>query len=141
MSNDKKDPWRPTKYEEDTPQKVIDYLGAYEEVGDVIPSIAGLALYLGISRETIYDWSAQKGKAAFSDTLKKLQAEQEAKLLANGLLGKYNPTITKLILYNHKYADSAKVDHTTKGKEISSSADEEIIRRAIEKHSKENKDA
>lgn len=81
------------------------------------PSIAGLALHLNLSRETIYAWSAQTEKAEFSDIVADIMALQELRLSENGLFGKYNPTIAKLMLTKHGYHDKA--DVTSAGKGIS----------------------
>ncbi len=81
---------------------------------EVIPSVAGLALHLGISRTTIYDWVKEEGeceyKAEFSDTLERLKALQEAALINGGLQGRFNANIAKLALANHGYSDKQEVD-------------------------------
>lgn len=103
---------RPTKYNEDIIKKSKDYLENYEKLGDATPTIAGLAVYLGISRETIYDWSSQEEKWQFSDTIKLLSAKQEAILWNKGLKNEFNPTICKLGLANHGHADKFKNEVT-----------------------------
>jgi hypothetical protein len=68
-----------------------------------IPSVAGLASHLGVVKDTIYQWAHQYPE--FSDALQEVSNRQEIRLLDNGLGGKYNSTITKLMLHNHGYAD------------------------------------
>ncbi len=68
-----------------------------------LPSVAGLARWLRVSRETIYAWSGEN--RVFSDIYQDVMAEQEQRLLNNGLSGKYQPIITKLLLTKHGYSD------------------------------------
>lgn len=96
---------RPTKYNEEILEKTRDYIENYADVGDMIPSIAGLSVVLGVSRETIYDWSKQEEKKAFSDILQKLLSTQERVLFNNGLNGTFNSNICKLALGKHGYSD------------------------------------
>lgn len=68
-----------------------------------LPNIGGLAVYLNIARSTIYEW-AQKYQD-FSDILEKILAEQESRLISNGLSGEYAPTITKVMMTKHGYRE------------------------------------
>lgn len=70
-----------------------------------LPSIEGLSLFLGLSRETIYAWEGQEGKDEFSDIIMKVRAKQAKTLIEKGLSGDYNPTIAKLLLGKHGYSD------------------------------------
>jgi len=89
--------------------KAKEYLeGGYEQVGEVIPNIAGLACYLAVSRSTVYEY--QKESKDFSDILEAILSLQESKLVNSGLLGNFNPTITKLILTKHGYSDKQEVN-------------------------------
>ncbi|MBS0893968.1 DNA-packaging protein [Tatumella sp. JGM130] len=100
---------RPSKLAESI-SKAKDYLmGGYETVGDVVPSVAGLACYLGISRSTAQEYA--KENEEFSGTLEAIKTLQENKLINKGLVGDFNPTITKLMLANHGYSDKAEVDN------------------------------
>ena len=90
-------------------EKATLYLmGGWKEVGDAIPSIAGLACYIGVSRETIYKWS--KDNESFSDICRSVLTLQENTLLNNGLTGTFNAQITKLVLGKHSYSEKAEVD-------------------------------
>jgi len=103
---------RPTKYHDGMPQRVFDYLNEYIELGHVIPTKAGLSIFLDISKQTINEWQKEKGKEGFSDSLRKLESEQEFRLLAGGLNGDYNATIAKLGLGNHGYSDKQETKHS-----------------------------
>jgi hypothetical protein len=72
-----------------------------------LPSIAGLARWLDVSRETIYAW--QEEDLEFSDICSKILAEQERRLIDNGLSGGYNSNITKLLLHKHGYSDKSEL--------------------------------
>ena len=102
---------RPTKYNAQILEDAQYYLENYEELGDVIPTIAGLSLELKVHRDTIYDWASQDDKAAFSDIVKDISAAQERKLVNGGLSSTMNPMITKLMLSKHGYSDKQEIDH------------------------------
>lgn len=111
---------RPSKYSEEVLTLSQEYVdGDYKEDDQVIPTVAGLAIHIGVSRETVYDWAKQEDKAKFSDIVGDLMAKQEVKLLNSGLKGEFNPNIAKLALTKHGYVDkqdinaNVKVDETT----------------------------
>lgn len=76
-----------------------------------LPTIEGLALFLSISRDTVYDW--EKKYQDFSDILSDLRNEQADKLINNGLSGDYNPTIAKVLLTKHGYREG--IENTGEG--------------------------
>jgi hypothetical protein len=103
---------RPTKYNEEILAKARAYVdGGYADCGDVIPQMAGLAIELDISRETIYDWSDDPDKKEFSDIVAKCLRAQERRLLNGSLSGTLNPTIAKLILTKHGYSERVQQEH------------------------------
>jgi len=79
-----------------------------------IPTIEGLAVYLKINRDTVYDWC--KKYEDFSDIIEELKAIQADRLLNNGLSGDYNPTIAKVLLTKHGYREG--IDQTTNDKDL-----------------------
>lgn len=79
-----------------------------------IPTKGGLAVALGVSRETLYAWA--KEKPIFSDIMEQLGAIQEERLINNGLSGDYNPTIAKVLLTKHGYREGT--DVTTNDKDM-----------------------
>mgnify|MGYP003423733476 FL=1 len=93
-----------------------------------LPTKGGLARHLGVSRDTLYEWSNVHEK--FSDIMEELGAEQEDRLINNGLSGDYNPTIAKVLLTKHGYHEKQEIDHTTKGEKIE--ADTERLRALAE---------
>ena len=96
---------RPTKYSAELQAQVQNYLENYEEYDDLIPSIAGLSCAIGVSKDTLNEWSKHEDKPNFSVTFKAIKHKQERVLLNKGLGGVFNSTITKLALCNHGYSD------------------------------------
>lgn len=94
-------------------EKAESYLTVWDKEGDVIPSIAGLALFLGVSRETVHTWRHEF--EAFSDTLSRLLSMQERITLNKGLTGDFTAPISKLVLHNHGYSDKAETVNTMQG--------------------------
>jgi hypothetical protein len=107
---------RPTDYTPALLKKAKEYLANYEELGDAIPSIAGLAVELQVSRDTIYDWRKHEDKKEFSDILQDILSTQERILVSKGLKGEFNSNIAKLALGKHGYTD--KQDVTSDGKAL-----------------------
>lgn len=108
---------RPTKYEGN---KTLKEVGEYRMrciTDETIPTIAGLAVFLEVGRQSIYDWKKEHDE--FSYILDKMLAEQESQLIKHGLNGTYNATIAKLIMATHHgYSDKQAVDHTSKGEKM-----------------------
>ena len=97
----------PSRY---TAQIIYDacyYADNYKDIGDKIPSIAGLSRYLKITRDTLYRWAKDDKKQDFKNIMDSILSEQEASLLNNGLDGTFNPHITKLVLSKHGYGDNS----------------------------------
>ncbi len=107
---------RPTIYNEEVILRVGAYLDECKEEPR-LPSIEGLALFLGCNRKTIYEW--EKLYPDLSNILEKVRLAQHEQLVNKGLSGKYNSTIAKLLLTSkHGYSDSAKTDLTSGGETI-----------------------
>jgi len=100
---------RPSKYTEELLKKAAGYV-AYAYSEDKLPSLEGLALYIGVRRSTIYEWQKDPAKQDFSDILENILAHQAETLINKGLKGEYNSTITKVILTKHNYSDKQEVD-------------------------------
>lgn len=102
---------RPSTYNELMLEVAENYLQNYEEYGDQFPSNVGLALVLGIRRETVYKWGKDPRKAEFGNILDRIQAKQEQVLLNKGISGEFNSNIAKLVLGKHGYKDRSESDH------------------------------
>ena len=97
---------RPTKYTPELIRKAEDYLENYENYGDAIPSLVGMAKVLDTVRERLHVWGNDKNKAEFRNILKRLKGLQEHALLNGGLKSTMNTTIAKLVLSKHGYSDN-----------------------------------
>ncbi len=104
---------RPSVYGPDILKKARGYLTSFKDMGDVVPSIAGLACVIGVTRETCRAWGNDPEKAEFSAILLELAQRQERELLNNGLAGNFNAPITKMMLTKHGYSDKVETDHTS----------------------------
>ena len=113
---------RPTKYSESYVNKVKDYVDSCndelvtvisgesekfkafkEKVRVNLPTIEGLAIYLKLHKDTIYEW--EKKYKPFSDVINILRAKQVERLINNGLSGDYNPIIAKVLLSKQGYSE------------------------------------
>ena len=109
---------RPTDYSEEMLAKAREYISLCQDdeiereskqgatvykIKAKLPTKGGLARYLGVARSTLYEWAGQHQD--FSDIMEELGAEQEDRLINNGLSGDYNPTIAKVLLTKHGYRE------------------------------------
>ena len=99
---------RPTKYKgEETIKLAEKYLSEckdnFKKKKVILPKAEGLALYLGVSRQTLYEWA--KEYPAFSYILEKINQTQADKVINESLAGNYSPTIAKLLLGKHGYKE------------------------------------
>lgn len=78
-----------------------------------MPSLKGYARYLKFPRQTLEHWAAQHPE--FARALDLLKDVQEEFLINNGLSGRYNSTLAKLLLgVNHGMIERKEVDNTHK---------------------------
>lgn len=104
---------RPTKYSDEKCRKARLYVAnGYIEAGDAIPQIAGLAIELEISRDTVYEWASDPEKQEFSDIVASCMSAQERKLVNGSLKGDLNPTIAKLLLVKHGHTERIHTEHS-----------------------------
>lgn len=104
---------RPTLYTKKLVEEAWKYVnGGWQEAGDPVPSVAGLACEIGIRRETCHAWAKDENKE-FSNILGEIAAIQERSLLRGGLQGDFNPSITKMMMTKHGYSDRVEQDHTS----------------------------
>jgi hypothetical protein len=104
---------RPTDYTSKLLDRAEDYL---ENCPDVVHTVVGLCLHIGIAKSTCYRW-IEEGKLEFKDIVDTVADLQEKKLVTNGLTNEFNASITKLLLTKHGYSD--KVESTNTNIEMS----------------------
>lgn len=109
---------RPSLYNGDMLEKIKQYISHFQDpesskmkTREVTPTMAGLAIYLGITKKTLYNWAENNEELlhAFDE----LQDTQETILISGGLSGEFNAPISKLILTNHGYSDKQVIDNTS----------------------------
>lgn len=112
---------RPTDYSPDMLVKANEYIGHTVDTADAhgkllvrIPKAAGLALYLGVNKATLYRWAEVNDE--FRDILDRINQIQEDRVMDRAMDGTYNAQIAKLLLGKHGYHDKIDTDHTTAGK-------------------------
>lgn len=101
---------RPTVATEENLAKAWEYL---KEGWTVVPTVEGMALALGISKESLY------ARDEFSDVMSRLKVMQGDLLITGALDNKFNSTISKLLLSSkHGYVEKSETDVTSKGESI-----------------------
>jgi len=107
---------RPTKYNQAIISNTQQYLETYSDLGHKIPTLAGLAVTLGIDKETVTRWGQDtKNKAQFSKLVQRIKTAQEQQRIDNGLDGTFNASITKLCLSKHGYTDNPQANQASSG--------------------------
>ena len=117
MSKTKVNLGRPSKYNEEIQAKADEYVNNFRKFGDVVPTIASLALHLDVTYKTIYNWATEENPN-FLHTYNRLMMLQHKSLVNGGLAGGFNPAVTKMMMTQHGYSDKQEIDHTTNGKDI-----------------------
>ena len=103
---------RPSKYNATILEKAEDYIKNYIKYGDEIPMIDGLALELGIHRDTVNDW--EKKYPEFSDIVRTLMTHQGRKLMNGSLNGTFRErTATLALSSNHGLVAKTETDITS----------------------------
>jgi hypothetical protein len=109
---------RPSKYTPELLIKAQEYCEKWQETGRVIPSLAGMAEYCGISRQLAFEWCKDEEKSEFLDVYTRVQQMQELELIDKGLTRQHDSSLSKMLLSKHGYSDKQEIDHTTKGEAI-----------------------
>jgi len=89
---------RPTKYSPKILKQIAEYMETYEENGEVVPTVEGLALFIDCGITTIYRWAGDDKHDEFRKALERLKNKQKQVLVAKGLTGDFNSAIAKLVL-------------------------------------------
>jgi len=116
---------RPTKYSAKILQQVDEYLALTGKHQGKLPTIFGLAVYVGVDSDTLLNWSKatdQNGDLLYPEffgSFKKLKDIQGQQLVDDGIYGgkEVNPTIVKLLLQNN-HGMKERQDITTNDKDL-----------------------
>lgn len=129
---------RPSKLTPELIKKAWEYLNNTTSIavnaGGLLPTKERLALTLGVSRQTLDNWAEKSPD--FLDIYNSLDVMQADMLVQNGLVGRYTPAITAIMLSRHNYVRKTEEDITSGGEKLeaglSASQAEQLIRaRAI----------
>jgi len=82
---------------------------------DVIPSLTGLSLFLGVTRDTVMSWQRDPRKPEFTKLAREIKALQRNILLQQGLNGEFNSAIARLVLGKHGYHPQQEIRQETSG--------------------------
>lgn len=122
---------RPVEFNEEILKKTAQYIGdcvdsAYTQIKTEgkdsttfenklkvkMPTKEGLAMYLCVSRETVYNWIDKYPE--FAKLVEQIEAIQADRLINSGLSGDYNPTIAKVLLSKHGYVEKVESQNAHK---------------------------
>ena len=99
---------RPSKLNEEMIACAWAYLkGGYQKQGNAVPSAAGLAFALGVSRKTVYNWGVENQE--FLHILEAISTSQEMMLIDGGLSGDFNAPFAKMMMAKHGYSDKQEI--------------------------------
>jgi hypothetical protein len=128
---------RPTDYNDKILEEARKYIASCEDGPGAIPgkvcvklpTIEGMALFLKINRDTLYEWC--KIHDDFSDIIEDLRAEQANRLINMGLSGDYSSTIAKVLLSKHGYREGIESMGANGSPLIPDKADKEMAAAAV----------
>lgn len=115
---------RPTKYNAELQAKADQYLREWHK-HDVIPTRVGLCCFIGICKQTSFDYETQHPE--FSDTVRAIEDMQERVAVNRGLDGTFNSAITKVVLANHGYSDRVQQDNVSSDGSMSPKRIERVV--------------
>lgn len=119
---------RPTVYTTELLQKARKYAeGGWRENGEVVPTLAGLAVAIGVTKETCRVWKKDPQKVEFSAFCSSIQQQQEMELVNRGLVGDFAAPITKMMMTKHGYSDRIEQDHQSSDGTMSPPSRIEIV--------------
>jgi hypothetical protein len=99
---------RPTKLTDELMDKAKVYVQKDYLIDELIPTMQGLSLYLGVSNKVLYNWRNENDE--FLHIVEDLMDLQAKNLFRGGLTGDFNASITKLLLTKHGFSDRVEQD-------------------------------
>lgn len=102
---------RPTKYEPILIQTAKEYIDSCGREATELPTIEGLARYINVNSDTIYEWREKYSE--FSETIKGLLDKQKDQLINDGMYGgkEVNSTMAIFLLKaNHGLIETSRTE-------------------------------
>lgn len=104
---------RLTKYNDEILSKLDEYIEMNLEDKKSFPTLQEFARYVGVNSDTIQEW--KNVHETFSVSIKKLLDLQQERLMLNGLLQNFNPTMSIFLLKaNHGMIETSRQELTGK---------------------------
>lgn len=100
---------RPTKYTPEMILKSLEYINSCGREATELPTIEGLALYIGVDDTTILKWGQDNPE--FLATIKELKHKQKTQLINDGMYGGKDVNATMaifLLKVNHEMVETEK---------------------------------
>lgn len=112
------DKGRPTEYSAEVLNKAREYIDSCKDSKKKVslPKAEGLALHLGVTRKTLYNWADQHED--FLHILDEINQIQVNRVIDKGLSGDYNSNIAKLLLAKHGYKEQIGLSGEGEGEAI-----------------------
>jgi hypothetical protein len=145
----KKRHWAPgKKFSAEMVEKCYDYINQFHPqyegeklTEEVVPTVAGMAVYIGVSRRTITNWKNpdkfgdDENFNDFQNVYDLLKGIYETNLVNKGLTAEYQPMIVKVLLAQLGYSDSTKIDNTSSDGSMTPApvVDKEVVSALIDK--------
>ncbi|MAG68396.1 MAG: hypothetical protein Tp138OMZ00d2C19078221_49 [Prokaryotic dsDNA virus sp.] len=126
-----------TVYSDELLDKVREYIQVWPEIPlksgrkRMIPGVEGLAQYLGIGRQTMYDWRKRDDMPEFNALVDEMMGDQLQELENGGLSKDMDNKTVALLLSRHGVVMKKELDHTSSDGSMSPAemTDEELDRR------------
>lgn len=98
-----------------TPGEVVEkarwYVENHTQEDDLVPTVAGLAVYLKCSKNVLYEYQKRPEYAALNDVMAELMTKQHKMLTSGGLGGRFHPVVTRIMLSKHGDIERREVDN------------------------------
>jgi len=104
---------RPSKYTPELLEKAREYADKWDDLGDVVPMLCGMAIHCDIAESTLQEWRGHEDKAEFSDLCARVFGKQKRSLINGGLGRTFDASLSKLLLNKHGISDKQDINHTS----------------------------
>lgn len=82
-------------------EKIEYYMNNHADIGDLVPTKAGLSVFIGVPYTTLHFWSERYPD--FKLVWEAIEVHQQVRLVNGGLSGAFNPKVASMMLGRHGY--------------------------------------